>query len=71
MVPNRSRQTPKDSVAKFTHHEDLLGYVVLAAKGQTNRRKETETWVILRVPQYDHGGYIELPASLKALADKG
>ena len=70
MVPNRSRQTPQDSVAKFTHHEDLLGHVVLAAKGQTNRRKEAEAWVILRVPQYDHSGCVELPASLKALADK-
>jgi hypothetical protein len=71
MVPNRSRQTPEDSVAKFTHHEGLLGYVVLATKGQKNRRTETEAWVILRVPQYDHSLYVALPASLKALADEG
>ena len=70
MVPNRSRQTPQDSVVKFTHHEGLLGYVVLGAKGQTTRWKETEARIILRVPQYDHSRYVELPASLKALANK-
>jgi hypothetical protein len=71
MVPNRSRHTPQGSVAKFTHHEGLVGSVVLAAKGQTKRRKKTEAWVILRVPQYDHSGYAELSASLDALTDKG
>ena len=70
MVPNRSREPPQDSVAKFTHHEGLFGYVVLAAKGQTSRRNETEAWVVLGMPQYDYSGYVELSASRKALADK-
>ena len=70
MVPNHSGQTLEDSLAKFTHHESFVGYVVLAAKGQTNRRYETEAWVIFWVPQYDHSGNVELPASLKAVMDK-
>jgi hypothetical protein len=53
------------------HHEGLVGYVVLTTKGETNCRKETEAWVIFRVPQYDHGGYVEFSASLKALTGKG
>jgi hypothetical protein len=70
MVLNGSRQTPQGSVPKFPHHKRLLGYVVLATKRKTNGWKETEAWVILRVPQDDHSRYSELPASLEALANK-
>jgi hypothetical protein len=67
--PERGQDT-KGPVRRSSHHEYFVRHLGICSERETNCRMEAGAGVVLRVPQYDHSGGVELPALLQARADK-